>query len=83
MIFRCHGIDGRRPTVTAGNPEYRINILLPVDCSELALDAARHGCEAIIMGVCGLGAMRSALMGSVSQAVLHASPVPVTIVKHA
>jgi len=30
-----------------------------------------------------LGALRSALIGSDSQAVLHASKVPVTIVKHA
>ena len=45
--------------------------------------AERHGCEAIIMGARGLGALRSALIGSVSQAVLHASRVPVTIVKHA
>lgn len=42
----------------------------------------RHGCEAIIMGARGMGALRSALIGSVSQAVLHASKVPVTIVKH-
>lgn len=45
--------------------------------------AARHGCEAIILGARGMGALRSALMGSVSLAVLHASTVPVTIVKHA
>ncbi len=44
--------------------------------------AERHDCEAIIMGARGLGALRSALLGSVSQAVLHASKVPVTIVKH-
>jgi nucleotide-binding universal stress UspA family protein len=43
----------------------------------------RFGCEAIIMGARGLGALRGALIGSVSQAVLHASKVPVTIVKHA
>lgn len=42
-----------------------------------------HGCEAIIMGARGLGGLRAALLGSVSQAVLHASKVPVTIVKHA
>ncbi len=44
--------------------------------------AGRYGCEAIILGARGMGALRSALLGSVSQAVLHAFKVPVTIVKH-
>lgn len=44
--------------------------------------AGRYGCEAIIMGARGMGALRSALLGSVSQAVLLGSKVPVTIVKH-
>ena len=44
--------------------------------------ARRFGCEAIIMGARGRGALRSALLGSVSQAVLQASIMPVMIVKH-
>ncbi len=44
--------------------------------------AERHGCDAIILGARGLGALRNALLGSVSQGVLHASRLPVTIVKH-
>jgi len=44
--------------------------------------AGRYGCEAIIMGARGMGALRSALLGSVSQAVLLGAKLPVTIVKH-
>ena len=45
--------------------------------------AEDYSCDAIIIGANGHGALRSALLGSVSQAILQAAIVPVTIVKHA
>ncbi len=40
-----------------------------------------HGCEAVVMGSQGKGMVRRAWLGSVSQAMLEQSPVPVTFVK--
>jgi len=62
---------------------------LPVESEVVTGDPAhklverveRHGCDAVIMSARGAGALRQALVGSVSQSVLHLSPVPVVIVK--
>ena len=43
--------------------------------------AERFACDMVVMGARGNSALRSAMMGSVSNEVLHASPVPVVIVK--
>ena len=40
----------------------------------------RLGCDAVIMSTRG-GGLRAAVMGSVSQALVQISPVPVTLVK--
>ena len=69
-LFEAAGLAFERE-IGSGDPALR---LLEI--------AQRCGCEAIIMGARGRSALQSALLGSVSQAVLQASPLPVTIVKH-
>jgi nucleotide-binding universal stress UspA family protein len=57
--------------VAKGDPAHTI-----IDVSE------RFGCDMIVMGARGTSSLRSAMLGSVSNEVLHASAVPVVIVKH-
>lgn len=57
--------------VTKGDPAHII-----VEISE------RFECDLIVMGARGTSTVRSALMGSVSNEVLHASAVPVLIVRN-
>ncbi|MDD2810786.1 universal stress protein [Rhodoferax sp.] len=56
--------------VVSGDPAHML-----VDCLE------NHGCDVVVMGASGTSALRSALLGSVSNEVLHAAGVPVMIVK--
>ncbi len=56
--------------VASGDPGHRL-----VEMAE------RFGCDMVVMSAHGSGVLREALVGSVSQSVLHASPVPVLIVR--
>lgn len=69
-LFRAAGVGFERE-LGSGDPAVA---LLEV--------AERHHCDLIVMGARGLGFVRAALLGSVSQGVLRASKIPVTIVNH-
>ena len=56
-------------------------ILVPMDGSNSSARAADIRPELIVMGSRGLGALRSALLGSVSSYVLEHARCPVVLVK--
>ena len=56
--------------VASGDPAHTI-----IDILE------RYECDLVVMGASGTSSLRSALLGSVSNEVLHGAPVPVMIVK--
>lgn len=56
--------------IASGDPAHTI-----VDIVE------RYSCDLVIMGARGVGALRNALLGSVSNEVLRTAPVPVLVVK--
>lgn len=69
--------------VEAAGVSYETEVGLGEPAATLVDIAERNGCEMIIIGAVGAGAVRRALMGSVSREVLNLSTVPVTIVKAA
>lgn len=66
----------------AGVP-YETEIGLGSPAATLVDMVERCGCDALIVGARGMGGLRGAWLGSVSQNLVHHCPVPVTVVKHA
>lgn len=56
-------------------------VLLGPVAESLAQYATDKGCDKIVMGTRGLGAIGSVLMGSVATQLLHLTELPVTLVK--
>lgn len=77
----AHLMQDARDMLAAHAVEFETEIASG-DAAHMLVDIVeRYGCDLVIMGARGASALRSALLGSVANEVLHASPVPVMIVK--
>ena len=68
-LLKAAGIEAETAVVT-GDPAHAVLELVE-----------QHSCELVITGSRGAGLLESALSGSVSQSLVHDSPVPVLLVK--
>jgi len=78
-----HLMAPARALIEAAGVEYETEVAVGDVAHTLVDIAERRGCGLLVIGARGQGAIASAILGSVSQALVQASPVPVTIVKHA
>ena len=77
-----HALEPAEALIKVTGTPYESEVVTGDPVAELVDAAERYGCEAVVMGARGVGAVRSALIGSVSQSLLHRLPLPITIVRH-
>lgn len=76
-----HALQSARTLLDAAEVEYECEVAQGDPAHTLIEIAERFACDLIVMGARGQSSLRRAVMGSVSSEVLHASVVPVMIVK--
>lgn len=76
-------LDAAATMLEAAGVQFEREVRSGYVATEIIDVAECFDCDAIILGARGMGTLRNALLGSVSQAVLHAATMPVTIVRHA
>lgn len=70
-----------RALLDAAQVRYTPLVLLGPVPETIAKAALEQGCDGIVMGTRGLGAVAGMLLGSVTSKVIHLADVPVTLVK--
>jgi len=78
----AHLMAGARALLDAAGLPYETEIGMGDPAHTLVDLIENTQSDMAIVGARGQGALSGALLGSVSQALAHASPVPLTIVKH-
>ncbi|MBI2750957.1 MAG: universal stress protein [Burkholderiales bacterium] len=76
-----HALQNARELLDAAGVEYECEVAKGDPAHTIIDIAERFACDLIVMGARGQSALRSAMLGSVSNEVLHASAVPVMIAK--
>jgi nucleotide-binding universal stress UspA family protein len=76
-----HTLESAKELLNAAGVAYECEVAKGDPAHTIVDIAERFACDLIVMGARGNSALRSAMLGSVSNEVLHASPVPVVIVK--
>ena len=76
-----HALQGARELLDAAEVAYECEVAKGDPAHTIIDISERFACDLIVMGARGASALRSAMLGSVSNEVLHASAIPVMIVK--
>ena len=76
-----HALQGARALLDAAEVNYECEVAKGDPAHTIIDISERFACDLIVMGARGTSALRSAMLGSVSNEVLHASAIPVMIVK--
>lgn len=76
-----HTLESAQELLNAAGVEYECEVAKGDPAHTIVDIAERFACDLIVMGARGNSAARSAMLGSVSNEVLHASAIPVVIVK--
>jgi nucleotide-binding universal stress UspA family protein len=79
----AHALQSGEDLLEQAGLDYEAEVVTGDPVASLVELIERHGCDAVVMGTHGYGGVRSALQASLSQRLLHTSPVPVLLVKPA
>jgi nucleotide-binding universal stress UspA family protein len=77
----AHLLEAARALCRAAGVSFEAEVVSGDAVRALCELAEERGCAQIVVGAHGKGALAAALAGSLSHALAHAAPVPVTIVK--
>ncbi len=74
-------LQSARAILDAAGIRYTPQVLIGPIPETIAKTALEQNCDGIVMGTRGLGAVAGAVLGSVSERVIHLADVPVTLIK--